>query len=245
MASLAYCRIEEVDRKAKALLSQHKASGQMKQSDLKALKQELDSETFKQEIFQECTDVTKSADNTEVLVSVVSNFYQLIECLDQTVVQSTEEIKKLKIQVKELVKQLEELKEDRTRLMLGQLAFEVEKAIIDEVLTGIIGSPDKHYVNTIKDMQDALGRTENFADVLSDDSNLQKAMKKWKDLQETLNWKDIHFRYIMNLKSFRVPVAHPKFDAAIVVNAIKENKVGQHKRACNELLEMLEKLQKT
>ena len=257
MASLAYDRIEEVDRKAKTLLSQFKASGKMKQDDLIALKQELDSETFKKEILDESTHEIKSAVNTEVLVSVVSNFYELIECLNQSASELTEEVKELKQQVENLAKQLEELKKDgrstqlmleelkkdRTQLMVGQLAFEVEKAIIYEVLTKVIGS-STHYVTTLEDMQSALNRKPNFTDVLSD-PNQKKAAEKWEELQKTLKWKEIHFRYIKNLKSSRVSVAHPKFDAAIVANAIKEKKVGQHEVACKELMTMLKQLQKT
>ena len=244
MASLACSRIEEVNQKAKKLLSQLKASGEMKQDDVIALKLELDSKTFKEEILEECEDEKKSEVNTEVLFSVVSNFYELIECLDLRVSMLTKEIKELRTHLEESAKQLEAWKEDRIQLMIGQLAIEVEKGIIDQVLTEVIGSPDEHYVKTVKDMQKALKRKANFADVLIDDSNHEKATKKWKDLQKTLNWKDIHFRYIMTLKSSRVSVAHPKFEASVVEDAIKENKVGQHKKACKELMKMLEKLQK-
>ena len=195
MASLACSRIEEFNQIAKKLLSQLKGSGEMKQDDVIALKKELDSNTFKEEILEESKDETKSEVNTEVLCSVVSNFYELIECLTLRVSVLTKEVEELRIQLEESAKQLEAWKEDRIQLMLGQLAVEVEKAIIDKVLTEVIGSPDEHYVNTIKDMQKALKRKANFADVLTDDSNHEKATKKWKELQKTLNWKDIHFQY--------------------------------------------------
>ena len=254
MASLACGRIEEVDRKAKKLLSQLK-TGEIKHEDLIVLKQDLNSKTFNEEILEECTDETKSAVNTEVLLSVVSNFYELIECLNLGLKVSTQtkdseieglikQVRELKIQVERLTKQLEELKKDRTQLMIGQLAVEVEKAIIDKVLTNVIGSP-KHYVSTLKDMEKALKRKPYFADILTDDSNHEKATKKWKELQRELNWEEIHFRYIKSLKKSRVAVAHPKFEAAMIQNAIKENKVDQHtEEACNELMKLLEKLEK-
>ena len=71
MASLACSHIEEVNQKAKKLLSQLKASGEMKQDDMITLKQELDSKTFKEEILEESRNETKSAVNTEILICVV------------------------------------------------------------------------------------------------------------------------------------------------------------------------------
>ena len=77
-----------------------------------------------------------------------------------------------------------------------------------------------------------------------DDFNREKATEKWKGLQKTLDWKDYHFRSIKYLKRSRVPVAHPKFEISTVRKAIDNDKVGQHKNACTELLTMLETLTK-
>ena len=251
MASPAYSRIEEVDQKAKTLLSQLKATGEMKHEDLIAVKDELASKTFKEDVLEESKDEMKSAINTEVLFSVVSNFYKLIECLQQKVSSLSEEVKQLKQEVfamtknlKEVTKELEALKGDHIKLILGQLAFEVEKAIVSEVFTKVIGSPDKYYITTISDMQKALMRQENFADILADDSKRKEAIEKWKSLQKTLDWKDYHFRCISYLKRSRVPVAHPKFEISTVRKAINDDKVGQHKKAYTELLMMLETLTK-
>ena len=162
MASTSCSRIAEVDHKAKTLLRQLKESEQVKQEDMIALKNELTSKTFKKEV------------NNDDLFSIVTNLYELIECLEQKISTLSKEVAELK----ETVKELEELKGDHTQLILGQLAFEVEKAIINEVLTKIIGSPGKHYINTITDMQKALKRKANFADVLADDSHHTKATEK-------------------------------------------------------------------
>ena len=249
MASLAYSRIEEVAQKAKTLLSQLKASGEMKHEDLIALKDELASKTFKEEVLEESEDEMKSAINTEVLFSVVSNFYELIECLEQKVSSLSEDVKELKQEVftlteyvKEVTKQLDALKGDHIKLLLGQLAFEVEKAIVSEVFMNVIDSPDEYFISTIADMQNALMRQANFADILADDSSREKATEKWKGLQKTLDWKDYHFRSIKYLKRSRVPVAHPKFEISTVRKAINDDKAGQHKKACTELLMMFEKL---
>ena len=53
----------------------------------------------------------------------------------------------------------------------------------------------QYYYNiaTIADMQKALMRQDNFADVLADDSKRKEATEKWKGLQKTLDWKDYHF----------------------------------------------------
>ena len=68
-ASQAYSCIEEVDRKAKMLLSQLKATREieMKHEDLIALKDELAPKIFKEEVLEESKDEMKSAINTEVL----------------------------------------------------------------------------------------------------------------------------------------------------------------------------------
>lgn len=115
MASLAYSRIEEVAQKAKTLLSQLKASGEMKHEDLIALKDELASKTFKEEILEESEDEMKSAINTEVLFSVVSNFYELIECLEQKVSSLSEDVKELKEKGKETTEEIETLKGDQIK----------------------------------------------------------------------------------------------------------------------------------
>ena len=253
MASLACSRIEDVGRKVKILLSQLKASGhcQVKREDMIALKDELVSKSFKEDVLKESEDETKSAINTEVLLDVVSDFYELTECLQQKVSSLSEEVKELKQEVftltknlKEVTKELEALKGDHIKLILGQLAFEVEKAIVSEVFTKVIGSPDKYYITTIADMQKALMRQENFADVLADDSKRKEAIEKWKGLQKTLDWTDNHFRCISYLKRSRVPVAHPKFEISTVRKVINDHKAGQHKKDCTELLMMLEKLTK-
>jgi uncharacterized protein (UPF0335 family) len=256
MASLACSRIKDVGRKAKTLLSQLETSGEMKHEDLIALKDELASNTFREELLEESEDEMKSAVNTEVLLSVLSDFYELIEYLEQMVsslnkdvkelkqnVSSlSEDAKELKEKVKEATEELEKLKGDHIKLILGQLAFEVEEAIVNEVFMKIIGPPAEHYITTIADMQNALMRQANFADVLADDSNREKATEKWKGLQRTLDWKDYHFRCISYLKYSRVSVAHPKFEVSTIRKVINDDKVGQHKKACTELLTMLEKL---
>ena len=50
----------------------------MKHEDLIALKQELDSKTLREEVLEESKDAMKTTDNTEILFSVLSNFYELI-----------------------------------------------------------------------------------------------------------------------------------------------------------------------
>ena len=245
-------RIEEVDRKAKQLLIQLKKPGKnLKHEDLVALREELRSGALKEQIITECTDETKSKVNTEVLCSIISNFYELIECLDLKVSNLQKElsdlnnlVQDLKVQIKKLTKELEAQKGDYIQLMVGQLAFEVEKAIINEVLTEFIGPPCEHCVFTIAHMQKALERKANFADIFKDDSTLEKAKKKWEGLQQKLGWKNLHFRYIWHLKDSRVAVAHPEFEEAVVTKAIKEGKVDQYKEACTELLKMFKELQK-
>lgn len=242
MASLAYHRVEDLNQIAKKLLSQLKTSGKIKHEDLIALKQELDSKTLREEVLEESKDAMKSTNNTEILFSILSNFYELIIYLQRKVSSLSEDVKELKEKLEEVTKELEALKGAHNKLILGQLAFEVEKAIINEVFMNIIDSPEEHFIDTIADMQNTLEKQANFADVFTNDSIREIAAEKWEGLKKTLHWKDYHFRCISHLKRNRVPVAHPKFEVSAVRKAINDDKAGQHKSACTELLKMLEKL---
>ena len=56
-----------------------------------------------------------------------------IEDLEQKVSSLSEDIKEFKEKIKETIEEIEALKGDQIKLILGQLAFEVEKAIVNEV----------------------------------------------------------------------------------------------------------------
>ena len=235
MASIVYPRTTtDLNQKAQEILSQAKTGG-IKHETLKDLKEALQ---------------TKTELNIDVLYSIISNLYDVIECLDQKISEISQEcsaaktdIQKLRTDVVQITKKLESQKADTVRLMLGQLAFNLEKAIVKEVLTDVVGSRD-HFVNSIKDLHKVLNRKKNFREVLADDAKHKEANRRWIDLQTRLGWKEVHFRCVNFLKYDRVSVAHPEFSYSDVQKAIDENKEldQQYKAAYRELLGMLKTL---
>ena len=68
-------------------------------------------------------------------------------------------------------------------LMVGQLAYEVVRRIVDHVLTKIIGPPQRLFITSLTNLQQALNREQNFTQPLRDDANMKKdgktCKKKW------------------------------------------------------------------
>lgn len=83
--------------------------------------------------------------------------------------------------------------------MLGKFASDVNRAVVSYVLDKLV-NPD-HYITSIKDLQLAIsGNDPNFADVFQVDENRIEAEKRWKELQQKLNWKPKHYGYLKKLK---------------------------------------------
>jgi hypothetical protein len=137
----------------------------LKQENFPAIREMLDSGTLREKIIEECT---KSKVNVDVLCSLISHLYEMIECLQ----------KEFKKKIEKLTEDLEKYKGDYFQLMIGQLGCEVEKAIVNEVLTEFIGPPGDRAVFTIAQMQKALKKKRNFTDIFEDDSALEKAKKE-------------------------------------------------------------------
>lgn len=76
-------------------------------------------------------------------------------------------------------------------LMVGQLAYEVERRIVDHVLTKIIGPPQRLFINSLTNLQQALNREQNFTQPLHDDAKHEEAKKRWEDLQEQMAGQNI------------------------------------------------------
>ena len=194
-------RIAELGRKAKAITSQLKEKGILKNGTLQEMHQELLSSDLKERIAEEITRQPELWEtNCEVLLSTLTRYFELIQQLHKEVSKLrtenedlTGEVKELRREVEDLKRQVEELKkekrEESDHLILGQLAFDVEEAIVDYVLTEVIEPRHRLYIHSISNMQQAIKRKPNFSDVLSDNVKLSEAEKRWNDLQRELGWK--------------------------------------------------------
>ena len=174
--------IEELGHKAEALLSQLKGTGDLKTETLQDMYQELLSSNLKETITEEMHAARQPElweTICEVLFLTLSKYMKLIEQLCKEVSKLKTENEDLMGEMKELRRKVKELKgkvealekekrEESDRLMVGQLAFDVEEAIVDYVLTEVIGPPHKFFIKTILNMQQAINRKKNFSDVLSD-----------------------------------------------------------------------------
>ena len=244
-------RIAELGRKAEALTSQLKEKGILNNGTLQEMHQELLSSDLKERIAEDITRQPELWETTcEVLLSTLSKYFELLKQLHKEVLKLrtenedlTGEVKELRREVEDLKRQVEELKkekrEESDRLMVGQLAFDVEEAIVDYVLTKVIGPPHKFFIKSILNMQQAINRKKNFSDVLSDDVKRKEAEKRWNDLQRELGWKQQHFRCIQILKEGRKDTAHPKVDPSVLRAAFNNS---PYKSECEELLCMLDKI---
>ena len=244
--------IEELGHKAEALLSQLKGTGDLKTETLQDMYQELLSSNLEETITEEIHAARQPElweTVCEVLYSTLSKYMELIEQLCKEVSKlrtENEDLKEFRSEVKKLKEQVEKLEKEKREesdcLMVGQLAFVVEEAIVDYVLTKVIGPPHKFFIKSIFNMQQAINRKKNFSDVLSDDIKHKEAEKRWNDLQKKLGWKPQHFRCIEFLKADRMDTAHPKVDPSVLRAAIRKREGFQYKSECEELLHMLDKI---
>lgn len=194
----------------------------------------------------------KSPDELEsyldMLVEAVSDYNGLVTtCLHKinAVLRENTDIKAIVESLKERIITLENkvkrLSSDRNQLILGQVAFEIEKSIVHKVLDDLIGK--NHYVNSIEDMKLAIiGEDSNYDDLLSQEQR-DLADEKWKKLQKELNWQPSNFRYLKWLKQKRVAPAHPTITIAGIKDVLESSALPEHeKKPFDELFSMYKKL---
>ena len=152
------------------------------------------------------------------------------------------------------VKQLEgsdqrakELKgSDKKKLLLGQLAFKLDRALLDKVLEDSeCESAENLRLRYIKDMEDAINCVGHYASVFEDDER-KRVELSWRKLRAKLGWKDKHYLALRNLKRLRRDLAHPKFSIEEITDAIgkvPESLSRQDKEICEEFIGMLDELQ--
>ena len=125
-----------------------------------------------------------------------------------------EEISKHQIELKGLTENYQDFYDEREmerlQLKIGQVAYVVENAIVNEVLAGLTNS--NPHINSIVELEKAIKGKSNFVDVFNTNEDRECAGRRWKELKHNLKWSHSHHRYIIELKGNRIPIAHPTFD---------------------------------
>ena len=151
-----------------------------------------------------------------------------------------QDISRLEKKVVCLEKKVKLLEEMEQNLVLGQLAFVVDRAILDKVLKDSGCQPAKKlHIFSIEDMEKAIDCKQHYKGVFEE--NERTCVKEhWRELQKTLNWKGKHYRCLRYLKSIRRDDAHPDSDLDKMKDAIQKEPDEEMKSVCMEFLTMVE-----
>lgn len=114
----------------------------------------------------------------------------------------------LKEKVDSLEERVTQLEADRRTLMVCQLAFIIQEAVMNRVLLG-----RRRGIYTIKQLEKAVENKGRYA--IRDPTEREAARVRWEELKVKLNWTYEHSCYIDELKGQRLPKAHPEFDPAV------------------------------
>lgn len=180
----------------------------------------------------------------QILFEVVA-YQELVQIL----IKKVENLEVKYLHMKQQIQQLEKkqklledkLDETKMRLMVGQLAYEIDKEVLHNVLSDMVDVKEK-CVCSISDMKSAIKGKDNYDDIFEDENDRLRAKKKWDDLKAYLEWEGKHFRYLKSLKSFGVQDAHPDFNPEAIkqalMNGALKTKDGQDKKLLEKCLEM-------
>ena len=126
------------------------------------------------------------------------------------------------------------------KLLLGQLAFEVDEAVVVKVFKDSDCGTSTADIYHIKQMEKAMRGEHPYVSVFQEHQR-ERIRQKWIELQDRLGWKERHYRGLKNLKDLRLRKAHPKFSTEKMKDAIKEaSRSENEKKVCQEFMKMLE-----
>lgn len=217
---------------------------------LDPLKKTLEDGSLYESIQSECDDRAELWQSnyrpTEVLfqTTVVESNTELLRSLSERILvfeknnlQLKEEVNKLK----EKCKILDKIKKYRLTLMIGQLAVEIERKIVNTVLLDLLTS-DQH-INTIAQMEMAIQGNDGYDDVFETEDIRETARQRWNNLKSKFSWKGKHTRYIQGLKHDQILIAHPSFDQRKIEEALKTGDLNvRDKELFEELLKIYKQL---
>ena len=157
------------------------------------------------------------------------------------------EVESLQAQVKKLDKTVDTLSikinisdTHEEKLLLGQVAYDIENYVAKIVLDPLVGP--KHYITSINKMQSAIKGDDNYADLFPE-ATRREAEKNWKDLQEQIKWNLDLFRFMGTLKKDRISSAHPIVVKEKAIAAMKNNVPRYEQEKFLALLKIHEELE--
>ena len=181
----------------------------------------------------------------QVLIETLRNLADLAKNNSAKVESENEKLRRevsdLQKKVSDLERKVEKLQEDKQNLVAGQIAFEVDKAVLKKVLEGI-QVPDAKELS-IGAMEKAINGERNYTDIFTEKQR-EHAERQWNELKSQLGWRGKHYRRLKELKSLRHEIAHPDFHVRQMSEAdvAKLSLQPEMKAICKEFLAMLRKL---
>ena len=189
----------------------------------------------------------KKADKLE---KEVEDLRRQVELLHEKIIALEKKLEESKDEREKIVKSfgndLEALRKEikpTNNEMVGLLAYEVEKTIVNYVLTKVLGPPQKFYITTLANLQQVLNREQNFTQPLKDDEKHAEANERWVELQGVIGWQEHHYRRVEFFKRY---CAHPtakELDVSALRSAISKQEAFPHNSECKELLSMIDVIQ--
>lgn len=173
----------------------------------------------------------------------ISSLKSAFDDLNLRVSKLTKENSELKAAMEELKSKLEKLETSQQNLIVGQIAFQIEKAVLKYVMKGI-DEPKKRAIYNINNLEKAIENNKRFADAFSKEER-HKASCEWEMLKSQIGWEDKHYRHLKRLKDFRVDIAHPTDISEMELKEAISKVCSQDrflKNICEEFLSMLEKI---
>jgi hypothetical protein len=175
--------------------------------------------------------------------------------MDNLILEGTKGVAKLEQRDGELTgtkKELDDLKRRCNRLekieqklIIGQIAFELDEAVLLYVFKGI-GNHKKLSVYTIHHMENAIEKEKQFTDTFSSEKERKAAEERWDKLKTHIGWQNKHYRDLDFLKDFRPSLssAHPHITDKQLHDAIAGFRHDLHlKGVCEEFFEMIKKIE--
>ena len=189
------------------------------------LEDELQDDSVYQTIVTECDDsveLWETVDYENLLMPAVVTYKELVHTAIENSKQQhlegqfslvSDQLEKLKEKYKLLEKRIKEFEACQLKRKTGQLALEINRAVVHKVLEGIV-DPDEEQINTIGDMEKAFKGKSNFDDIFENEEDMKKAKEKWETLKKEIKWKGVYFRYLKKLKynHINTAIARPTFD---------------------------------
>lgn len=148
---------------------------------------------------------------------------------------SKEEVKQQIVELKqELVKLEHRLKRLEAELVVGQVAYDVDRGVPHFVLDAFI-DPD-HHIYTIYEMNRAIMNDPDYGDVFKTQETRARAEARWETLKEEFHWTSKLHRYMKHLKTYYNIFACPTVDKDTVENVLESQVIPDLNR---ELFEKL------